>query len=218
MTRRLVLPDSGGTGASGDGRRSAPSAERNAAPILEVLRRIAPRRGRALEIASGTGQHAATFAAALPGLEWQPSDADPAALDSIAAWVAHAGLPNLHMPVAIDAARPGWGARHAGHDFVIVVNLLHLISGVEARAVVAGIAEALAPGGTAAIYGPFRRDGALTSDGDRAFDASLRAQDPAIGYKEVAEVESWASDAGLAPVERVEMPANNLMLVFRRPA
>jgi hypothetical protein len=111
----------------------------------------------------------------------------------------------------------GWAADHGGYDLTLVVNLLHLISADEARNVVAGMAEALAPGGLALIYGPFRRDGRLTSDGDAAFDASLRAQDPAIGYKDAGDVERWATKAGLTLDERVEMPANNLLLVFRRP-
>jgi len=218
MIRRLTLPDSAALEGAADARLSAPSAERNAAPILAALRRIAPARGRVLELASGTGQHAATFAAALPGLAWQPSDGNPEALASIRAWVATAGLPNLHPPVLIDAGRPGWAAEHPGHDMVFVSNLLHLISGAEARAAVTGMLAALAPGGLAAIYGPFRRDGALTSPGDAAFDARLRAQDPAIGYQDVAEVAGWAAEAGGGVAETIGMPANNLMIVLRRGA
>lgn len=215
--RHLSLPDSAALAAGADARLCAPSAERNAEPILAELARRAPARGRVLEIASGTGQHAACFAAALPGLEWQPSDANPAALASISAWVEAAGLPNLRPPILLDAAESGWGRRHAGFDLILAVNLLHLISGAEARHVLEGIGAALVPGGLAMIYGPFRRDGALTSEGDRRFDAALRAQDPEIGYKDTAEVARWASDAGLAPEDRVEMPANNLVLAFRRP-
>lgn len=216
MVRRLSLPDSAAI-AQGEARRVAPSAERNAEAILAVLRRIAPPSGRVLEIASGTGQHAAHFAAALPALDWQPSDANPEALASIAAWVATAGLGNLRPPVRLDASAADWAAGMGGFALVQVVNLLHLISEAEAAAVLRGIAGALAPGGRALIYGPFRRDGQLTSEGDARFDASLRAQDPAIGYKDDRWLLAEAADLGLALAERIEMPANNLAFVLRAP-
>ncbi len=216
--RKLTLPDSAALAPGGDARRIAPSAQRNAAPILEQLTRLAPDQGRVLELASGTGQHAAAFAAALPGLIWQPSDANPDALASITAWVDATRLPNLRPPVLLDAGRLDWAASQTGYDLVMTVNLLHLISADEARHVVRGMAEAVRPGGQALIYGPFRRDGQLTSDGDRSFDASLRAQDPAIGYKDVSEIEDWASTAGLHAEDHIEMPANNLLLVYREGA
>lgn len=215
--RRLSLPDSAAVAEGTDARRSAPSAERNAAPILAELLRRAPERGRALELASGTGQHVARFAAALPGLDWQPSDGNPDALASIAAWAADAALPNLRPPILLDAAAPGWADRHNGYDLILAVNLLHLISSPEALRVLGGIGAALARGGLALIYGPFRRDGTLTSEGDRRFDAALRAQDPDIGYKDSGEVARWAVEAGLSVEDRAEMPANNLLLAFRRP-
>ena len=218
MIRRLTLPDSAALDGAAAGRRSAPSAERNQEPILSVLRRVAPARGRVLELASGTGQHAAAFAAALPGLSWQPSDGNPEALDSIRAWVVAAGLPNLMPPLLIDAGVPGWHRNHARQDMVFVSNLLHLISAAEAQAVLSGMLATLAPDGLAVVYGPFRRGGALTSAGDRAFDERLRAQDPAIGYKDVDTLAGWARAAGGHLAETVEMPANNLMLVFTRTA
>ena len=214
MIRRLTLPDSVALGAATDARRSAPSAERNLAPILEVLARIAPREGRALELASGTGQHVAAFAAALPGLYWQPSDGNPEALPSIRAWVAAAGLPNLAPPLLLDAGKPGWERDHKGQAFVFVSNLLHLISAPEAEAVVTGMVRALPPGGRVAIYGPFRRDGRLTSPGDETFDARLRAQDAVIGYKCTTDVKRWADAAGGGVADGVEMPANNLILLL----
>lgn len=216
MKRPLSLPDTRALAGAGGARLSAPSAERNAGPILAQLARLVPASGKVLEIASGTGQHAAAFAAALPGLNWQPSEASPRMIESIRAWRAEAGLANLRAPVLLDATAPGWGRQHPGHDLALVVNLLHLIADPEARAVLDGRAGALKPGGLALVYGPFRRGGALTSEGDRAFDASLRAQDPAIGYKDTAEVAAWAGAAGLVLEETVEMPANNLLLVFRR--
>ncbi len=200
----------------GDGRRIAASAQRNTAPILAVLGRHAPRHGRALELAAGTGQHSVAFAGAFPGLHWQPSDGAADALASIAAWRTSAGLANLAEPVLIDIADLDWGQRHAGQDLVFVANLLHLISEAEALSVLRGIGRALVPGGTAMIYGPFRRGGALTSEGDRAFDASLRRQDADIGYKDEAWVTAAAAQAGLTLRAAEEMPANNLCLVFGR--
>ncbi len=152
--RTLSLPDSKAVAEGTDARRVAPSAERNAGPILEQLSRLAPATGRVLELASGTGQHAAAFAAALPGLDWQPTDANPQALASIAAWVAAAGLPNLRPPVMLDAALPGWTAPQGAYDLLLVVNLLHLISEAEATHVITGMAGASLPGGKAADLRP----------------------------------------------------------------
>jgi SAM-dependent methyltransferase len=217
MIRRLDLPDGGGA-AAGDARLSAPSAVRNRDLIAAELVRLAPERGRALEIASGTGEHVVRFAAAMPGLDWQPTDPDPARRASIAAWAAEAGLGNIRAPLPLDAARPGWAADHGPVDLVVLVNLLHLISVPEAETVLTEVAAVLAPGGLFALYGPFLRDGEATSEGDAAFHASLRAQDPAIGYKDVIDTCATLVAAGLAHVETVAMPANNLFLVFERRA
>ena len=214
MTRHLDLPDPRNGGE--DGPRRAPSAERNCAPIAEVLDRHAPRRGNALEIASGTGQHACAFAARYPDLAWQPTDADADNLTTIRAWAARAQCPNLRPPRLLDAARPGWAAAWPPQDLILLVNLLHLISDTDARAVVTECARLLAPNGRVALYGPFRKDGQLVSDGDRRFDASLRAQDPEIGYKDIETVAQWVTGAGLRLVEQVAMPANNLMLIAAR--
>lgn len=208
----LRLPDSGAPSMPG-GRRVAPSAERNAGPILAQLK-AEGLAGRLLELASGTGQHAARFAAALPALDWQPSDVDPANLGSIDAWRAHAALPNLRAPVLLDAARPGWGAAWAGQDAILTVNILHLIPDAAAATLLEEAARALAPGGRLMLYGPFLRDGRATSEGDAAFDASLRAQDATIGYKDLGWVTGRLAAAGLA-LRVAEMPANNLMLVAR---
>lgn len=210
----LVLPDSG-AGTEADGRRHAPSAVRNAAAILAVLQAEGPKAGRLLEIASGTGQHAAVFAAALPDLAWQPTDHDAGNMVTIAAWAAWAGVPNLQAPMVLDAARVGWSGDWAGQDGVLMVNLLHLIAQAAAKVVLAESAAALAPGGRLMIYGPFLRDGVATSDGDAAFDASLRAQDAAIGYKDLGWVLGRLALAGLT-AKVIAMPANNVMLVASR--
>lgn len=215
MIRRLDLPDGGGADA-GDARLSAPSALRNRDLIAAELVRVAPARGRALEIASGTGEHVVVFAAAMPGLVWQPTDPDAARRASIAAWAADARLPNVLAPLPLDAARPGWSADHGPSDLIVLVNLLHLISTAEAATILTEVAAALAPGGVLALYGPFLRDGTATSEGDASFDASLRAQDPAIGYKDVIWTCAHLVTAGLSHVETVAMPANNLLLVFER--
>ena len=214
MSRRLNLPDSASVATPApDGKLFAPSAARNRDAIVALVARVAPPRGRALELASGTGQHVVALAARLPGLDWQPSDADPARLDSIAAHAAEAGLPNLRAPVPLDATEPGWAADHGGQDLILLVNLLHLVSTPEARWLVTEAARALAPGGRLVIYGPFRRGGVLTSPGDASFHASLTAQDPEIGYKDDTEMQDWLTGAGLTLRETVEMPANNLAFV-----
>lgn len=201
--------------AEGD-RRVSPSAERNIDPIGAVLARVLPARGRVLEVASGSGQHGAAFARRWPGLVWQPTDANPGNLASIAAW--GAGLDNLRPPMVLDACAPGWGAAQGGQDAICLNNLLHLIAAPEVEVLLREVALALAPGGVFCLYGPFRRDGRLVTEGDVAFDARLKAMDPAIGYKEVGWVEAQLAAAGLEPVEQVEMPAGNLMLIARRPA
>lgn len=205
----LRLPDSGApTGP--DGRRHAPSAARNAAPILGVLRRIVLPGDRVLELASGTGQHAAEFAPAL-GADWQPSDVVEAHFASIRAWTVGAARP----PVRLDACAPGWarqGVLPGAFDVVLAVNLLHLVTMEGAAVLIGEAAHTLAPGGRLVVYGPFLRDGVATSAGDAAFDADLRAHDPQIGYKDLAWVQGRMQAANLR-VEVARMPANNLMLI-----
>lgn len=212
MTRKLRLPDAPSPGP--DARMSAPSALRNMAPILNVLRDHAPDTGKVLEIASGTGEHALAFASTLPGLRWQPTDMSDERLASIAAWRKTAEVPNLLVPIKLDATTPGWSAVHGQVDVVILVNLLHLISAPEAAIVLSEIAKALAPGGKAFLYGPFLRDGIATSDGDARFHASLQAQDPAIGYKDLDWIKENLSGCS---IDIQTMPANNLLLIVTAP-
>ncbi len=219
MTDRRPLPETASVAHPATGARlSAPSAERNAPAIAEALQGIAPQSGRALEIASGTGQHVVQFATALPGLIWQPSEIDAARRASIDAYAADAALSNLRPVIALDATAEGWGATHGSQNLIVLINLLHLISAPEARTLISQAAIALAPDGRFAIYGPFLREGAATSEGDARFHASLRAQDPAIGYKDLAEVMVWLRMAGLDLVETLHLPANNIMLIAGRPA
>ncbi len=200
----LRLPDSGAE-VLADGRRVAPSAERNAAPILAVLRRVVMPGARVLELASGTGQHAAAFAPALRA-DWQPSDVEPGNFASITAWAGAVARP----PIRLDACAPGWGA--GDWDAILAVNLLHLVPETGAEVLIAEAARALAPGGRLCLYGPFLRGGRATSEGDAAFDASLRAQDARLGYKDLGRVMALMGAAGMG-VEVVPMPANNLMLI-----
>jgi SAM-dependent methyltransferase len=186
------------------------------ADIAQVLRHYAPPAGRALEIASGTGQHVKQFAAALPEMQWQPSDVDPQRLASIDAWAG--GAANVACAMHLDATAPGWGRKHGPFDLIVLINLLHLIREDEAQTIVTEIAGALASGGRALLYGPFLRAGELTSDGDAAFHASLTGADPAIGYKDDFDVIDWLHAAGLSLIEILEMPANNLCLISERRA
>lgn len=203
-------------GAEADGRLVSPAAQRNFEPIAEVLGRVLPERGQVLELASGSGQHIAGLARLWPGLSWQPSDVTEDHFASIRRW--GAGLKNLCAPVVLNACRAGWGKARAGQEAVFLSNLLHLISAPEAETLLREAALALAPGGVFSVYGPFRRGGALVTEGDRAFDASLRARDPETGYKDAEWVEAVLARAGLSRIERVEMPAGNLMLIAWRPA
>jgi hypothetical protein len=193
----------------------SPAAERNKAPILDVLRRILPSRGTVLEVASGTGQHVVHFAAALPDLRWIPSDPDPGNRASIAAHVRAAGVGNVAAPLKLDVL----GEWNAGAvDAVIVANLLHISARTVLPALCRGAAAVLLPGGALHVYGPFNRGGRHTSEGNARFDASLRAQDPGWGLWSVEEVFDTASGYGFEVEEVVDMPANNLSLVLRMPS
>jgi len=193
-----------------------PAPERNKEPILEVLRRVLPSSGTVLEIASGTGQHAAHFARALPGLAWQPTDASPENLASIAAWVRDEALPNLLAPRALDVEAIDWGVE--GVDAVFCANLIHIAPWSCALGLLAGAARVLPVGAPLVLYGPFREEGVPTATSNEAFDADLRARNPAWGLRVVGDVVREAAAVGLAFDERVAMPANNLAIVLRRVA
>ena len=197
-----------------DARRMAPATERNRAPILAVLRNVLPASGTVLEIASGTGQHAVHFAAAFPGLTWQPSDPDSAARESIAAWTAHAGLANVRAPLDLDVCRQPWGIDVA--DAIVCINMLHISPWAAAEALFAGAGKLLKPGGVLYLYGPYRRGGAHTAPSNAAFDAQLRATDAEWGVRDMEDVAALGAAQGLCCDEPVPMPANNFSLVFRK--
>jgi SAM-dependent methyltransferase len=194
----------------------APAAERNKGPILEVLRRALPPAGLALEVASGTGQHVVHFARALPAWRWQPSELDPTMRRSIAARIAAEGPANVAVPIELDVERLPWPV--AAADAVIAINLVHIAPWSATQALVEGARRVLPPGGVLFLYGPYRRFGAHTSPSNERFDASLRAQDPRWGVRDMEAVEALAATAGFALEETVAMPANNFSLVFRRRA
>jgi SAM-dependent methyltransferase len=199
------------------GKLFAPSAARNLEALCHLLEQIAPPSGRnALELASGTGQHVVGYASRLPQYRWQPTEAAADRLHSINAYVEEATLPNVQPAKALDATAPGWGAQVAPHDLIVLSNLLHLISTEEAQCLIQEAAKALTRGGRLMIYGPFTRGGELTSPGDQSFHASLQAHDPQIGYKDDFDVLDWAEAAWLETHEVIEMPANNLALVFSK--
>ena len=194
----------------------SPAVARNRDPILAVLRRVLPDRGTVLEIASGTGEHAAYFAVQLPHLIWQPSDVDPEALASIEAHRAAANAPNLRAPVTLDVTAPAWPVPHA--DALVSMNMIHISPWTAAQGLMAGAARLLEAGAPLYLYGPFKENGEHTAPSNAAFDASLRARDPQWGVRDLGDVRALAASHGFDFVERVAMPANNLSLVFRRRA
>lgn len=214
--RRKFQAETHTFGAGEDNRLVSPAAERNISPLLEALNPILPKTGKVLELASGTGQHAVAFAKAFPNLVWQPSENDPGKLPSIAAWRDNAGLLNIRDPIRLNACRPGWAHRYGPVHFLYLVNLTHLISDAELAVLLDEAVQALRPNGLFALYGPFLRNGRTTSVGDAAFHASLRSQDPSIGYKDVEVISDTMQALGCDVTWR-EMPANNLLaLILKR--
>ena len=195
-------------------RQHAPSAERNREPILAVLERVLPATGTVLEVASGTGQHAIHFAAALPHLVWQPSDLDDEARASIAAWTAHSGLANVRPPLALDVRDASWGIEAAAA--IVCINMIHISPWASAQALIDGAGRLLGAGGVLFLYGPYRRGGAHTAPTNAAFDEQLRRRNPAWGVRDMEAVVALADAAGFDADEPVEMPANNFSLVFRK--
>jgi SAM-dependent methyltransferase len=195
-------------------KRVAPAAERNKLAIFEVLRDVITRPATLLEIASGTGQHAAFFARALPDVTWQPSDADAAALASISAYRIEAGLPNLRPPILLDASAEPWPIDAA--DYVLCSNMIHISPWRAGQGLLRGAARILPPAGLLILYGPFVVDGDFISDSNVAFDRELRAQNPEWGIRELRDVERAAKDVGLVLERVVPMPANNRVVLFRK--
>ena len=196
----------------GEVRKHAPATLRNREAIAAELAALLPERGTVLEVASGSGEHAAYFAERFTGLTFVPSDPDAAARASIAAWCA--GLANVAPPLAIDAAAGAWPVEAA--DAVLCINMVHISPWEATVGLFRACAALLPPGGPLILYGPYREAGVETAESNLAFDESLKARDPAWGLRDVADIDRLAAQYGFARTGRVAMPANNLMLVYRR--
>lgn len=195
-------------------KRHAPATARNSQPLAEVLARELPASGLVLEVASGTGEHAVFMARRFPALDWQPSDCETDALHSVEAWAQDAGLANLRPPIALDAAAGDWPIESA--DAVLCVNMVHISPWQATVGLFAGAAKLLASGAPLILYGPFIEDGVETAPSNRAFDQGLKARDPRWGLRDLAEVDALAMSQNLQRTARHEMPANNLVLVYRK--
>lgn len=192
-----------------------PSVLRNRDPILSVLRRVLQPGWLVLEIASGSGAHAAWFTHHLPELRWQPSEHDRNRLPDLEARRGACSRPNFHAPIVLDAAAPAqWPVRSA--DAIVNINMAHISAWSATAGVIQGAGKILPPGGVLFFYGPFMVDGCHTAPSNSRFDQVLRSRDPQWGVRDVAALEKAALVAGLRLEQRVQMPANNFSLVFRR--
>ncbi|MDA7963956.1 DUF938 domain-containing protein [Ruegeria sp.] len=216
MSKRQLPPNASVASEIDNGRLIAPAASRNVDALCALVQRIAPAHGNALELASGTGQHVASFARALPDMHWHPTEIDPGRRASIDAYTAD--LPNVSRAAHLDATQSGWHTGFEGFDLIVLINLLHLIDWTEAQTLISEAALALRPTGRLILYGPFMRSGQLTSDGDRRFHQALIQQDPDIGYKSDNRILALLTGNGLEMAEQIEMPANNLAFVARTRA
>ncbi|MDG6078731.1 DUF938 domain-containing protein [Erythrobacter litoralis] len=197
-------------------KRHAPAAARNAEPISEVLAHELPQSGLVLEIASGTGEHAVFMARGFPHLDWQPSDRDADGLASIEAWREDAGPANLLPPIAIDASAPTWPIDHC--DAILCINMVHISPWSATEGLLRGAGRLLANDRPLILYGPYIEQDVETAPSNLAFDASLKARDSAWGLREVSAMDRLARANGFRRSARYEMPANNIMLIYRRSA
>lgn len=195
-------------------RQSAPSALRNRGPIADVIAEELPPSGLVLEIASGTGEHAIHFAERFPHLEWQPTDPDGGAIASISAWRDEAGLSNLRVPLMLDAAAADWPLDQA--DAMLCINMIHIAPWDAAEGLFAGAARLLPQGGKLMLYGPYIEQGVETAPSNIEFDSWLKARDPRYGVRDLAAVDALAARNGMSRSRRVAMPANNLVVVYRK--
>jgi Protein of unknown function (DUF938) len=200
-----------------DSRQYAPATERNRLPILEVLQQVLPPSGTILEISSGTGEHAVFFAPRLQPRHWLPSDPNPEARASIVAWQQQETIANLSPPIALDAADPRWEVEEQAHDIgaIVNINMIHIAPWSACQGLMAGAGRILSPGGILYLYGPYKRDGKHTAPSNAAFDESLKLRNPEWGVRDLETVIAEAQGQGLELSQIVEMPANNLSVVFQ---
>ncbi|GAQ92257.1 hypothetical protein KFL_009580050 [Klebsormidium nitens] len=211
-----VLQGSGGAEQAPDRRLSAPAALRNRELIAEVLQGVLPKQGTVLEIASGTGEHVTLFASKFPHLSWQPSDIDTLALASVADWVKHSAQENLLPPLTLDVAAENWPV--SSTDAIININMIHIAPYAVCEGLMRGASRLLLDNGVLVMYGPFKRNGAHTAPSNEQFDASLKGRNPSWGIRDIGEVAATASAVGIQLEQEVCMPANNMVLVFRKRA
>jgi hypothetical protein len=197
-----------------DHRLYAPATVRNRDFILNVLRDILPMKGVILEIASGSGEHVVHFARNFPGLVFQPSDPEPEALLSVAAWVKDAEVTNVRAPIVLDASQSPWPIASA--DGIICINMVHISPWDATVGLITGAAATLPPMSPLYLYGPYKREGFATAPSNEAFDRSLRERDPTWGLRDLEAVATIAQSVGFSAPTVTEMPANNLSVVFRR--
>lgn len=195
-------------------KRHAPAAGRNAAPIADVLAAELPDSGLVLEIASGTGEHAVFNAARFPAIDWQPSDRDAEAMDSIASWVATEGHANLRPPIMLDVCNAHWPVARA--DAVLCINMVHISPWAATQALFSGAAQVLSARAPLVLYGPYFEDAVETAASNLAFDADLQRRNPDWGLRRIEDVDALASEHGFRRSARYSMPANNLILVYRQ--
>ena len=195
-------------------KQSAPAALRNRGPIADILSEELPAAGLVLEIASGTGEHAVEFARRFPSLTWQPTDPDPHALASIAAWREEAALPNLLPPVRLNAADAQWPV--GGADAMVCINMIHISPWEASEGLFAGAARLLPRGAPLALYGPYLEDAVDPAPSNIAFDLSLKQRDARWSLRRIEDVDALAARNGFLRTRRFEMPANNLTLVYRK--
>lgn len=212
-----------------DNRQFSPATQRNREPILAVLQAVLPPTGSVLEVSSGTGEHSVFFAPRLRPRQWLTSDPNPVARASILAWQAQEPSPNLHPPLALDASASIWPVEPLPTEFpqpdllktepitaIVNINMIHISPWVAGLGLLAGAGRLLPPGGVLYLYGPYRRNGKHTAPSNQMFDQSLRSQNPAWGVRDLEAVVTAAAEQGLTLVKIVEMPANNLSVVFQR--
>lgn len=193
------------------------AADRNKDAILSVLRNILPETGTVLEIASGGGQHVFHFSAALPDLNWQPSEADPDLVAALGADITAAARGNLSPPLLLDVSTSDWASGiNAPVEAIISANMIHIAPWRACEGLFAGAAQLVAPDGLVFFYGPFIVDGAYTSPGNEAFDRSLRGQNPDWGLRSLEEMRELARKFGFDLARTIDMPVNNLAVVFQR--
>ena len=197
-----------------DHRQCAPATVRNRDFILDVLRDVLPTTGVILEIASGSGEHVVHFARNLPSLVFQPSDPEPDALLSVAAWMKAAEVTNVRAPIVLDASRSPWPIASA--DGIICINMVHISPWDASVGLIRGAAAILAPGSPLYLYGPYKRKGFATAPSNEAFDRNLRDRNPIWGLRDLEAIAAIAQSAGFSIPDITEMPANNLSIVFRR--